>query len=227
MKILDMFQKYKTGYLVIISNLCVLLFLIAGYLNIGTTLILYGVESVIIGFFALLKFIFGKNIRVTENKEGKNISKYKIPFAAKVILVIFFIGHFGGFVSVQFFFTIGIGMSELSHYATENNLDLYLLIFPWLKGILFSGVILFLSHGLSFVVNYVFGEERNNTAPESFLFSPYPRIVIMQLTIIIGGLVSNLFNSNIAIFSIFLVLKTFFDLSAHFRERSRYSLRVN
>jgi len=79
------------------------------------------------------------------------------------------------------------------------------------------------SHGISFVHNFLMNGEYRRTSPPLLMFQPYGRIVVLHITIIIGGGLMMLLGSPTIGLLILVLLKTGLDLAAHLRERKKFS----
>ena len=78
---------------------------------------------------------------------------------------------------------------------------------------------LFLSHGASFLFNYIGRGEYRTASPTAQMAAPYGRVVILHLTIIFGAFVVAFVGAPIGALVILVALKTAFDLGLHLRER--------
>jgi uncharacterized protein DUF6498 len=81
-----------------------------------------------------------------------------------------------------------------------------------------AAVALFLSHGASFVVNYLGRGEYLTASPTRQMGAPYGRVVVLHLTIIFGAFIVALIGAPIGALIVLVVLKTAFDLRLHLRE---------
>jgi hypothetical protein len=77
---------------------------------------------------------------------------------------------------------------------------------------------LFISHGVSFVYNYLIKGEYARTDPGKLMGAPYARVVVMHVAIIGGGFLSMVFGSPAALLFVLVVLKTIIDVELHLRE---------
>jgi Family of unknown function (DUF6498) len=84
--------------------------------------------------------------------------------------------------------------------------------------VLLAAVALFLSHGASFLLNYVGRGEYRRTSPAAQMAAPYTRVVALHLAILFGAFAIALIGAPVAALVILVVVKTFFDLSLHLRE---------
>jgi hypothetical protein len=85
-------------------------------------------------------------------------------------------------------------------------------------GLLFPAVVLFLSHGFSFVWNFLGKGEYKKAGFKDLMGSPYSRIVVLHITIIFGGFLLMALGSPLVGLIFFLILKIGFDLAAHVRQ---------
>ncbi|MEO8626408.1 MAG: DUF6498-containing protein [Candidatus Limnocylindrales bacterium] len=87
--------------------------------------------------------------------------------------------------------------------------------------ILLIALLLFLSHGISFLFNYVARKEYLNTNPMKQMFQPYGRLVILHVTIIFGAFLVIGLGQPVALVALLVILKTAVDLFFHLREHAR------
>ena len=86
------------------------------------------------------------------------------------------------------------------------------------SNVAFAAVALFLSHGASFLLNYVGRREYLTTSPARQMAAPYGRVVVLHLTIIFGAMAVAVLGAPIAALVVLVVLKTALDLRLHLRE---------
>ena len=72
-----------------------------------------------------------------------------------------------------------------------------------------------ISHGISFVENYILGGEYKSGSLKKLMSKPYQRIVIMHIAILAGGFFVLKLNSPLPLLIVLILLKTFFDLYLH------------
>jgi uncharacterized membrane protein len=80
---------------------------------------------------------------------------------------------------------------------------------------------LFISHGVSFVQNYLLKGEYAAATPEKLMGSPYGRIVVMHVAILAGGFLTMAIGSPAPLLVVLVVLKTVLDVSLHNREHKK------
>jgi purine-cytosine permease-like protein len=83
---------------------------------------------------------------------------------------------------------------------------------------------LFISHGISFVQNYLLKREYAIAKPEKLMGSPYGRVVVMHIAILAGGFLTMAIGSPAPLLVILVVLKTVLDVNLHNREHKKQKL---
>ena len=111
-------------------------------------------------------------------------------------------------------FVRGIGAHGQAPRAAEALLGVFTPLWPAL-------VALFLSHGISFAVDFLGRAEHRGMALSGVMAAPYRRVILMQLTLIFGGWVTLLLHDPRPALALLVVLKVGADLYAHRRERQR------
>ena len=165
--------------------------------DLATVMVLFWAESAVIGFYTALKML------VT----GKLWA---------IFGVVFFLGHFGGFMAMHFLFIYLIFIRGIHATGPEPGVrDALLKIFVPLWIPLAA---LFVSHGVSFVSNFIGQREYERTSVQALMAAPYGRITVMQLTVIFGGWVVLLLNNPVPALALLVLVKTAMDLVAHRKE---------
>lgn len=181
------------------ANLIPLFFVLVGEWTLAEVMVLFWAESAVIGIYTLLKMAV--------------VAKWWAPFPG-----LFFLGHFGGFMSLHFLFIYMLFVRGLNAHAPDPGAveALSILFTPlWLP---LLG--LFLSHGISFVLNFIVRGEYKSTTVQYLMKAPYGRIVVMQLTLIFGGWVVMLLKDPTPALVLLVVFKMIADLRAHYGEHS-------
>jgi uncharacterized protein DUF6498 len=183
-----------SGFALIGANLIPLAGVLFFGWDLASVLVLFWAESAVIGFYTALKMaIVGK--------------------LAALVAVPFFIGHFGGFMAGHFlllysFFIRGPGAAGPEPGVRAALLAVFLPL--WM-----SIAALAISHGVSFVDNFLKRGEYAHATINGLMTAPYSRITVMQLTLIFGGWVILLLGSPVPALALLVVLKTAVDFSAH------------
>ncbi len=74
---------------------------------------------------------------------------------------------------------------------------------------------MFISHGVSFFVNYIGGREYLQTTPLARMGAVYGRVVVLHLTILLGAFAAAALGGPIWILLILVAGKTALDLQFH------------
>jgi hypothetical protein len=167
--------------------------------DLSSVMVLFWAESAVIAFYTALKMTFVGNV-------------------AAVFAVPFFLGHFGGFMAGHFLliymlFIRGTGTSP--EPAVPETLRV---IFTPLAVPIAA---LFISHGISFVTNFIGRREYAATTMAALMTAPYNRIIVMQLALIFGGWIILLLKSPVPALVVLVLVKTALDFSAHRSEHTR------
>jgi len=85
---------------------------------------------------------------------------------------------------------------------------------------------LFLSHGVSFVYNYLIKGEYAKIKPDRLMGSPYARIVIMHLAVLFGAFLTMALGSPVGILIILVGLKTSLDVIFHMRQHKKHQAKT-
>lgn len=174
--------------------------------TVFSILLLYWCENVIVGGFNVLRML------TADPGDGA-------AWIGKVFLVPFFCVHYGMFTFVHGLFVVtlfgGAGMRHNSFSvgglvaAVEH------------AGIGVGVVILLLSHGVSFIHNYLMSGENRGASLPQLMAQPYARVMVLHVTILLGGFLVQAAGAPILAILLLVVLKTAIDLRAHLAERAK------
>jgi hypothetical protein len=168
--------------------------------DLANVMVLFWAESAVIGFYTVLKMLVTGRLWA-------------------IFGVVFFLGHFGGFMAMHFMFIYLMFIRGIHAVGPEPGVrDALLRIFVPLWIPLAA---LFVSHGVSFVSNFIGQREYERTSVQALMAAPYGRIVAMQLTVIVGGWVVLLLNNPVPALALLVLLKTAMDFRAHKNEHAR------
>lgn len=146
-------------------------------------LYIYWLETVIIGFITIIKMLKVK-ATVADETGKKTPTTPRGPLILRVVLIIFFIFHYGGFLFGYFLFIFGAFPAMLGTINNQIPSNLSIL------GIIISGVGLFSSHLISYKQNFIGKNEFKKMNIMPTMFAPYKRIVVLHMTIIFGMFLS-------------------------------------
>jgi hypothetical protein len=174
-------------------------------------LLLFWIENVMVGLFNALKMLLAT---------PKVISIW----LAKLFIIPFFCVHYGLFTLVHGVFVFGFFGGYFGELDGFPNADsVFQVIADFQLG--WAVLALFLSHLVSFVINYVGKGEYKQSKLMELMFQPYSRVVILHVTIIIGAFLAVLAKAPASVLVILILLKIFIDVKTHLREHKKYAAR--
>lgn len=171
-------KKSTTMFLMLLGNVVVLIGVLFFKWEPFLIIFLYWFENIIVGFYNILKMIISKPS--IENKNYPLQDTPTNPIVLKFFLIPFFIIHYGGFTLVHGVFVFVL----FGHFMKETLTPKYLLID---SGIYFAIITLFISHGILFFVKFIKNDDYKKITLPKLMFTPYKRIIILHLTIIISA----------------------------------------
>jgi len=170
---------------------------------------LFWSENVIVGGFNVLKMLM-------------NQPASPAHWIGKAFIIPFFCFHYGMFTYVHGVFVMGLfggrfhggrgfpGASGFWDAMRENHLGWAILG-------------LAVSHGVSFVTNYLGKGEYQRVGLQQLMQQPYGRVVVMHLAILFGGFLVLALHSPVFGLLLLVALKTAFDLNSHVGERKKFA----
>ena len=90
--------------------------------------------------------------------------------------------------------------------------------------VLLAVVALAISHGVSYWFNYLGRGEYRRTSPAVQMMAPYGRLMVLHITIILGGMAIALTGAPAAALAILVVLKIVMDVGFHLAEHRKRAL---
>lgn len=186
--------------------------------DVAALMVLYWSENLVLGFYTLLKMLV--------------IS----PLGA-LGMGTFFAIHYGGFCAVHGLFIASLLLEEGIDPMPGEPWPLFL-VFPQLlvnvvrqvleyapPEWLFAFAALYVSHGVSFVVNFLFGRERDELGLKQLMTAPYGRIVLLHVAILLGGFAVMSLGQPVAMLAVLVLLKLGLDVRLHLREHRALAAR--
>jgi hypothetical protein len=183
--------------------------------------LLYWTENIVIGFYNVLKMVFAA-------------VPHPIAHLGKLFLIPFFIVHYGGFTAIHGFFVLalfhdggqGPPMGRMDWPCFLVFVQMLFNVVKYMYSVVPSQVrlavlALFISHGISFVQNYLLKREYTTARPEKLMGSPYGRVVVMHISILIGGFLTMAVGSPAPLLVLLIGLKTILDVKLHNREHKK------
>jgi hypothetical protein len=188
--------------------------------------LLYWAENIVIGFYNVLKMAFAG-------------VAHPAAHLGKLFLIPFFIVHYGGFTAVHGFFVLalfhdggqGPPMGKMNWPCFLVFVQMLFNVVKYMYSVVppqvrFAVLALFISHGVSFVQNYLLKGEYTTAKPDKLMGGPYGRIVVMHITILAGGFLTMAIGSPASLLVVLVVLKTVLDVNLHNREHKKAAATV-
>lgn len=195
----------------IVANLVPLIGVLYLGWSVWTILIVYWLENGVVGAFNVLKMLKAEGTD-TSGADGWRVNGRPAASMEKASLVPFFIVHYGIFWVVHgvFVLTLPIWMSAMPGAQGSPP--------PDLGSIVLAVVLLVISHAISYRLNFIGNREYERVSPQSQMFAPYGRLVILHITIIVGAMAIAFTGAPAAAIVVLVLLKIALDLAFHLRE---------
>lgn len=217
-----MFKQLPLSFL-ILSNLVPILGVLLGGWDAASIVLIYWAENLVIGAYNILKMLTVAPISL------KDIS-------GRLFIILFFIIHYGGFAAGHGAFLMEfLEIGDAENISSEQNAwpgPLVLLQMLWNvvqsiwvsmpSGFIWALVALVISHGVSYVVNFILAGERNTTKVKQLMGQPYGRVVIMHVAIIAAGFFIIKLGSPVALLISLVLAKIIMDVVLHNRSHKKY-----
>lgn len=187
--------SFSLLFLVLANAIPILGVLFWGW-EVSHILFLYWIESAIIGFYSLIKMAI--------------VAKWQSLF-----LIPFFLVHYSGFMVahllllIQFFFP-GIEFNGDWRFIQVELFYMALVLKPAILALI-------VSHGMSFIVNFLYKKEYKQLSGKAQSFMPYNRIVIMHITIIFAGALTIALGETFTTLLLFIFVKMVVDITSHLK----------
>ena len=196
----------------VLANLVPLFGVLLLHWNVGSLVVLYWCENLVIGGYTILKLLLKARGR-------------------QRFLVLFFAVHYGGFCAIH-----GLFVLQLTRFAGEhwehpaavtwpgplalvqsfiNLVQQLLAAAP--REFLLGCVALVVSHGVSFVLIYLGQREYAHTTVQELMTQPYRRIAVLHVAIIAGGFLVARLGSPLGLLAALVALKIGMDIMLHNR----------
>jgi hypothetical protein len=180
--------------------------------DVGSLVVLYWSENLVIGGYTILKMLLKAR-------------------GSKRFLVLFFTLHYGGFCAIHGFFVL-----QLTRFAGEDwvhpaavswpgplaIIQMFLNLVQQLlaaapREFLLACLALVVSHGVSFVLVYLGQREYAHSTMSELMNAPYRRIAVLHIAIIAGGFLVAKLGSPLGLLVALVTLKIGMDIMLHNR----------
>lgn len=192
--------------------------------SLWTILAVYWLENGIVGLFSLAKILLAQD-EVAPGLEPAAAARVASvpPIVHRALFAVFFPIHYGGFWVAHGVFVLGFlptfgRLAQGSLGADPAALDRAGI--DWTAAAVGAGALL-ASHGVSFLVNYLWRGEYRTASPSVQAQAPYSRVIVLHLTILLGAWAIILMGSPVGALFVLVAVKAYIDLRAHLRERDR------
>jgi hypothetical protein len=164
--------------------------------RLGDVMVLYWAESAVVGIFNVFKIAV--------------IDRVAVWFAGP-----FFLAHFGAFMAIHFLFIYVLFVRGIDAQGTGMALsevaDMFVQLWPALLALV-------VSHGFSFFVNFLGRREYAGRTLKTQMHEPYTRIIIMHVTLILGGFIVMGLKTALPVLVLLIAFKIAADAKAHVRQ---------
>jgi hypothetical protein len=192
----------------IVANLVPLAGVLGLDWNVSWIMLFYWSENLVIGFFNVLK------MRRAEGPVGNSrmtLNGRPVVENSRRSLIVFFMVHYGGFTFCHGIFVVAMFGAHLRGSPTQFGMGLLTLL---------------LSHGVSYRRNFIGRGEYKRVSFATLFWQPYGRVVIMHMTILLGGAWAQSKGSPVYGLLVLITLKTTIDLAAHWIEHRKFQKPV-
>lgn len=194
------------------SNLLPIVGVLAWDWDVGSLVVLYWSENLVLGAYTLVKMLVASPLGGLASGA-------------------FFLVHYGGFCAVHgiFVLSLAVGMDDLQ-ILEDDPWPLWLVFVQLLVDVirqtlaiappewLFAFAALAVSHGVSLVLNYFRGGEYREHTVRDLMTAPYKRIVVLHVAILGGAFGVLALGSPWPLLLLLVALKLGLDVWLHVRE---------
>lgn len=210
-----MFKHLPLSFLLLSNLVPVAGVLLAGW-DAASIVLIYWAENLVIGAYNILKMLTVAPLKLKE-----------IP--ARLFIILFFMLHYGGFAAGH-----GTFLLEFFHIGAEEGISpvvadwpgpliLLQMLFKVLQtiwsnmpsGFLWAIFALVVSHGVSYLYNFIIAGERYKITTKRLMGQPYGRVVIMHIAIIAASFFVIKLGSSLSMLLALVAVKTAMDIHLH------------
>lgn len=193
-------------FTLLLANVITLVLAVVEGWPIFFLMFIYWFQSVIIGFFTLIKILTLKGSASTD-AGGGFFNLGNVPVG------LFFLFHYG-----LFHFIYAVFIPLVASLASVGSL-IPSFVPPLSGGVLIAIAVFYANHAYSFTIHW--RKERGLSGVDELMWVAYMRIIPMHLTITLGSLAIVAGGSEIVMLVIFIGLKSLVDIGAHAYEHGR------
>lgn len=198
----------------LLANLLPLALVVLFDWGVAALMILYWSENLILGFYTLARML-------------------TVSPLGGLGMGAFFCIHYGGFCAAHGFFLLAMLLDVDIDPIGDDPWPLFLVFLQMLVNVvrevlaqapaswLWAFAALFVSHGFSFVRNFLAGGERDVAQLGKLMTAPYGRIMLLHFVVIAGGMLVQTLGQPVYMLVLLVVLKIAIDVKLHLRERRK------
>jgi len=196
--------------LLIAANLLPLIGVLLWDWDVFFLLLLFWCENVIIGLFGIARMVVSSTTESTF--EG-------------LFLPVFFLVHYGGFMFGHFMVLFGMYSGSLEDVGRAvEPADYYRMVIENLNWV--ALLALFISHGWSFVENFMGHREHEKLTPQQAMALPYRRMFITHVALIAGGFLLIETGQPLGGLVLLILMKIGMDVTFHRKEHKRLGVHT-
>jgi len=194
----------------VLANLVPVFGVVVLHWEVFPLMFLFWSENVVVGAFNVLKML--------TNQPGS-----VVMWIGKLFFIPFFCVHYGMFTFVHGIFVVGMFGNHFGQaHGFPNATTFWGVVGEYKLGWAILG--LAVSHGVSFVTNYIGKGEYQRVGLSQLMSQPYGRIMVMHFAILFGGFLVMALHSPTPALLLLVALKTAFDLGSHVGERKKFAV---
>lgn len=195
----DLLKPNKFNVLIWFQFILFVVLLLTGQINPINFVVIYFLESIIIGFFHFIFLLSLKNQPL--DSDGN-----------RVFISIFFLIHYMFFIFVQSVFLFNIIGHKIPEIDNSFNVLKNIFIAIRLDGMLPLIGFVLLSQSFQYLKRWQHRDFYEQYKPSETMFQPYPRVFIQQFTVILSGFFMIFSNAIVVAALLITVLMIFLDL---------------
>lgn len=181
-----------------------------GVLFLGWTIypvvLFFWFENVALGAFTVLKMLLAEPARV-------------LTWLAKFFWIPVFCVHYGLFTLIH-----GVIVAAIFGGSINDSENVFAAPFRDIRnqGLLLPAMALFVSHGFSFLWNYVGQGEYKTASLHKTMSAPYGRVCVLHVTVLLAAYLVQECKAPMAFLVLLVAAKILVDVWAHLRERRKF-----
>lgn len=198
-------KRARSAVILVAANLLPLVGVLFLDWDVFLLLLLFWCENVIIGLFGIARLIVSRS-----GESG----------VGGLMLPLFFTVHYGGFMWGHLMVLFALFAESARN--SGNLTDPAGLLAGITSGFLWAPIAaLFISHGWSFIENFMGKKEHDRLTPGQAMALPYRRMMITHVALLVGGFLLIDLGEPLAGLVMLVVMKIALDLTFHWQEHKR------